>query len=528
MSRARAKPRRRTRALAARVPNQPAPENPQFSSPVWWGQSGFIPKDLVLTPDEQFAVSVAWACIRAIVDPIAASELKVYQESDGERLDDTGWLWWLLNVDPHPQFTSQGWSEINLTRCIATGNAYAYIRRYAMTGRPFSLQPLDPARMLAEGDGGDGTVYVYMDPNNGRVEMPDADVLHFRGPRTTGFFGDSPLARAASALALAKAQEQYATAYYANGAYPGVILKPPAGGGAPTKEQKAEARAEWNKLFGGPRKKGGMGVTDPGWDISVIQTDAEKSQVVAARQEQVAEIARFFGVPLHMIGVPGTAQGYGRNLAELGKGFVQQTLQPWATRIQEELRRKLMPDRRGQTWFIEYDLSRLMKGDEESIARAEEIALRNGVLTINEARRARGLPTVKGGDTTMVNGKPIDQVLEPPEPPEPVTTPDAPGTEDMPMRQATASWSVALVQPPASTAVLARHAARVKARASDLASKGRAEDVPKHVEQLRVRARGELRAVGETREIAALDCALAAVENGVEPAKALAHLRGDA
>lgn len=501
---------RSPQAMAAVI----APESPRYSSPVWAGHFGAMPPDLHLTTDQQLAVSVAWACIRAIVDPIAASEIKVYQERDSKREEDRdGWLYWLLNVEPHPQYTSQGWLEVMGTRAVAKGNSYAHILRDG-AARPYALTPLDPDRMRADDVGG-RIVYLYQDPQNGELELDERDIIHIRGPRTGGFYGDSPLARASAALALARAQEEYATAYYANGAYPGILLVPPkpiGGVGSIPQQQKEEIRSIWRKLFGGPRRKGGVGTLDPGWDTKIIETDADKSQMVEARRAQVAEIARYFGVPGHLIGVPEASQGYGKNLAELGLGFVRQTLEPWSRRFSEEFRRKLMPVRRGSgSWFIDFDLSRLTRGDEESVARAEQIALGTGVLTINEARALRGLPSVKGGDLTLVNGKPLDQVIKPPPPPpavEPATGEDEEGDEEE-----------------RAAEMLSGHARRVKARTADLRKKGAtAGEVSQHVHGLRSRARAELRRLLPSAEAVALSAAIESVEHGVEPEKAASTL----
>lgn len=580
-------------ALRAQPPQVPAPESPRYSSPAWWGLSNQIPTDLVLTIDQQLAVSVAWACVRAIVDPIAASELKVYQEVQGKRKEDRdGWMWWLMNMEPHPQYTAQGWIEVMLTRAVATGNAYAYLQP---NGRSeiAAMQPLDPVRMLADDNGSGGVTYIYNDPTRGRVEMAEREVLHLRGPRTGGFYGDSAMARGAAAMALAKAQEQYATSYYANGAYPGVLLVPPPDmKAAPTRAEKQTLREVWKALFGGPRQANGMATLDPGWKMEVVETDAQKSQVVEARRFQVAEICRYFGVPGHLVGVPEAAQGYGKNLAELGIGFVRYTLEPWCRRIEEEFRRKLMPDRRASgAWFIEYDLERLKQGDAESVARAAEIDLRNGVLTINEARALRGLPSVEGGDMTTVNGKPIEALVAetavaklnaqpeiyqyhleggiltknevrkslglPPIPggdvfTEPVqvkvdreqikavdkTKTDEPpdGEEDEddpedsgdgPERPDTADAAASVNTRPISEA-LDKHARRVRARSADLARAGKASDVGAHTAKLRTRARAEVLTLAPSLDRKAITTALISVEQGAPPDKAAAHLMGAA
>jgi HK97 family phage portal protein len=507
-------------ALRRRGPQSPAPESPRYETPGFWGQFGLVPGDLFLTVEEQMSVSVAWACIRAIVDPIAASELKLYEDRDGKRTEDReSWLYWLLNVEPHPEYTSQGWTERVLTSAVATGNGYAYIRRDG-NSRPSSMQPLDYRRM--QGDDEDGVlVYRYNDPVNGEVRIQPSDVIHVPGPRTRGFYGDSPMARAAAALALARGQEIYATSYYANGAMPGVLLKPPANYGVIDQDKKNRLREVWRALHGGPRKARGIGMLDPGWALDVVPTDAEKAQMVEARRYQVAEIARFFGVPGHLIGIPESSQGYGKNLAELGLGFVRQTLEPWARRVEEELRRKLMPGRRSRRWFIEYDLSRLKKGDEESVARAEEIAIRNGVLTINQAKELRGLPSVAGGDVTLVNGRPLSQVVA--EPAEPKTNgargPEEPGGED--------DMAPGDADRAPMTMALEGHARRAKARLADLAAKGLPEAArTKQLASLRAKALADMRALMPRADARSLTAAVESVEHGVAPEKAAALLLG--
>lgn len=496
----------------------PSGDSPRWGIGPQWLQWR-VPSDLYMSPEDQLSVSVAWGCVRAIVDPIAASEIKVYEDRDGQRTEEEEWLYHLLNVAPHPDYTSQGWSEAVITGAVATPiGGFAYINRDGL-GRASSLQPLDPLRMSADEVGG-RVLYVYADPVNGRVEIPPSEMIHVRGPRRmAGFYPDSPLARASAALALARAQEQYATSYYANGAYPGLLLKPPAEmRGAPTKEQKQGIRDVFKALFGGPRKAGGIASLDPGWDLKVVETDAEKAQMVEARKAQVAEIARYFGVPGHLIGIPEASQGYGKNLAELGRGFVQQTLEPWSNRVTEELRRKLMPARRGRRWFLEYDLSRFKKGDEESIARADEIDLRTGARTINQVKKGRGLPTVEGGDVTLVNGKPLDQVLNP-APPAPPAAEGAGGRgDDEDMMDGEEEDAGPAIE------ALSRHARRVKARTADLTAKKVATAaISRNIATLRAEAARRIRETVKA-DPRAITAALESVEHGVDPAKAAATL----
>ena len=86
---------------------------------------------------------------------------------------------------------------------------------------------------------------------------------------------------------------------------------------------------------------------------------AKDAQLLEARKYQVAEIARFFRVPLHMLDIDDQTN---RSTVEAQAiDFVKYTLRPWARRIEQAIRRDLIVAK--QTFVAKYNMNALLRGD---------------------------------------------------------------------------------------------------------------------------------------------------------------------
>lgn len=526
-STAQAASRRARAASRARVP----PTDPQYADP--YGISRFIPAELHLSEDEMLCLSTAWGCIRILVDTLASLEWRVFiRDARGrrtEQIDDN--VAWMFNLRPNPDATAQCLKEIALTQMLVDGRAYNLVD-YDLAARPARLWNLDPdfVSVLRDRETLD-LVYRYRHPDVGTItDLAPWEVLHFRGPCLRDLVGESTLYRAGKAVANGVAAERYATSYYVNGAEPGVLLKPPA-----TSTRAADPadddrlREEWKKRHGHARGKGrSLAVLNPGWEVEILETDAQKSQVVPSRQFSVEDVARFFGVPLVLLGVQAAAQGYGTNVAQLYQVFARNTLRPWCNRLTQEAQWKLYPQR--SPWKqIEIDLSPLMRGDELQAAQADEIALRSGKLTINEARARDGRNALPGGDTPLVASglTPLERILEPPKPPPAPARPALPSPDEEPAPDgedpipspAPDARALPAAGPVALAAVaLDRYGRRIAARRADL-ERHAPEQLDSNLRALRARHLpnlvADLAGAGMTAENAA--AAAIAVESGEPP-----------
>lgn len=349
----------------------------------------FVPPELRLTNDEMVSTSTVWAAVRALVDPIASSDVRVFTRNvrgGREHLDDDP-IAYLLNVRPNPDFTSQAFKEILLSQTIIHGDGYAEVVRDG-AGRVAELWPLQSEYMYIQRDPEtEELMYRYRQPgDNETVYLYARDILHVRGPSVVGLTGDSLIYRATKAIALHVAQEKFATAYFANGTVIGGFVKFPA---SITPDAKERLRDDFRKRFGGHKRSHGIAFLEAGMEYQPLGANGDQSQLVPSRAFSVEEIARYFGIPLVRLGVQAAAQGYGTNVNQLNQQFVRDTLTPWVNRFCEEAAYKLFPQK--APWReLDIDTTWLTRGDDEQRARAHEINIRAGVETVNEAREAEG------------------------------------------------------------------------------------------------------------------------------------------
>lgn len=113
----------------------------------------------------------------------------------------------------------------------------------------------------------------------------------------------------------------------------------------------------------------------------------EDAQFLQSRQFSIEEVARWFGVPPHLLMQTDKQTSWGSGVAEQNRGLARTVLAPWCNRIEQRLSRLL----RGQA-FVEFDLTGLERGNPEGEIGLLIDQVNAGLLTVNEARAVRNLP----------------------------------------------------------------------------------------------------------------------------------------
>ena len=379
------------------------PENATYSDAVM-DAFGVAPgaSGISVNPISAQRVSAVAACRQKIAGSISTLRLDVLQTTgDSEVKLPRDALWYLLNEQPHEQFTATSHWDNKVSEQLLRGDGFTWIRR-RMNGSVAALQPLpwgavQPWRMP------DGLVRYYITmPEFGVTTWLDpADILHFPGHGFDGVRSMSVIAYGAkNAIGNALAMDDYSGKFFANGAHPSFILE------AATKmgeEQIARLQAAFqNKYSGSENYHRTPLVLTEGLKARELSLSAEDAQLLEARKFQVVDIARAFGVPPHSIGETSGASAVGAGYEQQARDFVMHTLRLHIKRLEQELNRKLFPRDTGK--FVRFDLSDLIEGDAKAQAEYNRAALGGpgtgqGWCTVNEIRKAKGLPPVEGGDT---------------------------------------------------------------------------------------------------------------------------------
>jgi HK97 family phage portal protein len=285
----------------------------------------------------------------------------------------------LLRTEPNPESTAYQFWETLIFHWSLYGNAFAEVVRDG-SGRPIALYPLDSRYMQVDRDQGGKLVYVYRDGKGEAVLKPE-DVLHVAGLSADGSVGYSLLRTARNALKLTEATEEFGRSFFGNCSRPSGLLKTE---GVLSDQARENLRRSWEALHSSSSNTGKVAILEEGLDFSPIQLTNEEGQYKETRQFQILEVCRLFNVPPHRVRALDRAT-WGNIEAE-NISFVTDTLRPILVRFEQEVNRKLFLPSEQDTYFAEWLVDSLLRGDTASRFNVYAVALQSKILSVNECR----------------------------------------------------------------------------------------------------------------------------------------------
>lgn len=352
--------------------------------------------DSVVTDERNMQISTVWACIRLISTVTASLPLDVYQTKDDQRskVPGTHPLAKLLRFRPNNFMTALEFREAMTMQLCAYGNAYAHVERNSV-GDVISMVPLMSANMEVRlSDNGKTIIYRYRRDTE-YADFSQKEIFHLKGFGFNGLTGLSPLAFSAKSAGVAIAMEDNQREFFANGAKSPQILM--TDGKVLTKEQRGQLEENFKEIAGGPVKKR-LWILESGFTTQAIGVSPQDSEILAARKFQVAELARFYGVPPHLVGDVDKSTSWGSGIEQQNLGFLQYTLKPYLDRWEYSIERWLVKESEQGSIHAEHNLDGLLRGDSTSRASFMQIMVNTGIRTVNEVRRLDNLPPLPGGD----------------------------------------------------------------------------------------------------------------------------------
>lgn len=345
------------------------------------------------TPDAVLSNSaVAARCIALKSGLLASVPLHLFRRDEGgrERANDQP-LYGVLHDLANPQQTAFEFRELMIRRLDLHGNAFALIERNAR-GQVTALWPLAHTQVAVERLPNGRLRYRVSGADGGtRVHLQE-EVLHVRGPSRDGIMGQSPIQIARATLSLGIAQAETAQALMANSLRPSGVLSFP---GQVTADQREQIRGGIAARYLGANS-GNVLIMDGGAKFERITFSPEDAEFLASRKLANEDVARVFDVPPTAVGI--LDKGTYSNVEQEGRALVQNCLGPLAARLEAALSRCLLTDAGRRTYYVEHDLSGLLRGDTQGRFEAYRIGREIGVFSPNDIRRRENEPPVEGGD----------------------------------------------------------------------------------------------------------------------------------
>lgn len=353
----------------------------------------------------QMRISAAYSAIRLIAETVGTMPLHLYRKTDKGRQRATDHpLYELVRHQPNPNMTAVEWKEMMAVSLATLGQSYNYVGRFASTGRIYSINPVHKSRVRPEIKNDGSIVYHYTTLQGRQIDLQRQDVCPIRGFGNVGDLeGMAPHQVHAESLALTQAVERYGAQFFGSGARPsGLLLTELAEStGDKNPEQVEKIRRSFAQRVREAWADGLLPLLPRGLKYQPVSTPNNEAQFIETRKLQIAEVARIYRVPLHMLMEMDKASY--NNTEQANKHFLDYTLMPYLVRIEQGLGSSLLtPAERREGLYFEFDTKHLLRGD--STQRSQYyVALRTaGAMTQNEIRELENLDTREGADDLHV------------------------------------------------------------------------------------------------------------------------------
>ena len=342
-----------------------------------------------VTTKKSFEIVAFFSAVSLISDTISTLPCGAYLRIGATRRPLNPRPVWLdqpdVDLSTRAAFFQQVFSSL-----LVHGNSYTRVFRDAQ-GQVVNLVNLDPEKIEVERSKIGRKIYRYYDESR---PLNNDEVIHIVDLIMPGELkGLSRVETLKQALGLNIALSDYAARFFGTGASAAGVIEFP--GNLTSEQAKQLADGFDARHRNGTRRAHKTGVLSGGAKFVSTQTDPESSQALESRKFAVEEIARAFNVPLHLLGVPGTASY--ASVEQNNLQFVSMTLRPLAEKVEAAFSRLLPGDA-----FIKFQFNDLLRADLEARIRSYSVGAQAGFYSTNDIRRLEDLPPVDQGDQYRV------------------------------------------------------------------------------------------------------------------------------
>jgi len=300
----------------------------------------------------------------------------------------------LLHDQANPDATAFDVRSALMIGALSTGNGFAEIER-DVVGRPIGLWHIEPYRVSPFYEGGRRS-YRVSQPNGGDVVVPAGDMIHLKGPSFNTITGTNTVTLARQALGLSIAAEQFGATFFGNGSALGGILTTD----ALTPQARENLKRAMQARHQGSANAHKWLHVESNSKFTEVGTKPRDSQFIELRTFQLREVARFFRIPVSLLGDLERST-FANEEQEMIK-YYKSCLRPWLVNLEQELRSKLISPLERNLQTIEHVVEGFLRADTEARGTFYGTMLDRGVMTINEVRALENLAPIAGGDVARV------------------------------------------------------------------------------------------------------------------------------
>lgn len=304
---------------------------------------------------------------------------------------------------------------------LTAGNGYGWIKR-DKNMRPIEVRILHPdccvpfiengqlGYLVSVGMNTDGSLMTVGDaahsnPMSNTRKLKPWDVIHIRG-LGDGLVGYDLITYGSEALGGALAQQRFANKYYENAGSPSLVIEFE---NPLDDDDFNRLGAQWNQIGSGLDAAHEPLILDNGGKVKSYNVDAEKTQLLAARQFNLVEIANLLNISAQKLNA--LVNSSYKSLEEENASFRNDTLDPWFCQFETEFTKLLTEaERESGEWEIEFSREQLLRSNLKDRGDYLAKAVGGAWMTPNDARVITNQAPVTDGD--KLNKAPVKLAKE--------------------------------------------------------------------------------------------------------------------
>lgn len=361
---------------------------------------GDMPPDTYgqMSQDLALKYSAFFGCNRVLAETFASVSIHEYKRDentgDREKTNDTG-LFPILHTAPNDETSAYNFQECQTYQLNLGGN---FVAERLIEGRRLAgLSQLEWQNVDIFRDKDDRRLKYRINGDGGQIILDRSQVLHIPGPSVNGLVGMSLLEYAAHAIRLGIGYEKFGQEFFKNGAVPSVVFEIP---GFLKDEAYDRLKKEIKTNYTGLKNAGTPMLLEDSLTAKPLTIKPIDAELLSSKKFQIEDICRFFRVQPHL--VQHLEKSTNNNIEQQSLEFVMYTMLPHFRRAEQNINSQLLtPRQTAQGYYMEYNISTLLRGDSKAMSESFAKGLQWGWLSVNEVRRMLNLNKVEGGDTHL-------------------------------------------------------------------------------------------------------------------------------
>lgn len=370
-------------------------ETPAPWKDFWYTPEGFLlalrESGIGVTPEIAMTLSAVYCAVMLIAHDIATLPCQFFRYRDdggkdrvrsgrlGLEAGGIGGLVYRLRWQPNQVQTAVEFWRSMVVQLLIREVAYAEILP-GPSGFAEQLVPRHPDRITPERLASGRLRYRLREADGRPRYLTQDELFVIRGLSHDGVTLSTRLAYAARSLGSAIAVEKAAAGFFRTGMTASFLASYT---GEKDEDEEAQLHASLSRYATGLDNAFGVLLLNDEIKLTQLAIDPEKAQMKEARDHIIREVARWFGMPAHKLQAAMQTESYASvEVKELS--YVIGTIRPIVVGIEQAIQRDLILAK--DTYFAEFLIEALLRGDLAARSQYYERAIRNRWMRPSEAR----------------------------------------------------------------------------------------------------------------------------------------------